>query len=140
MRILINTHFTRFLGLICFAAALTACNKQSSPPAPIPQIYTVKGVINELEPDGKTAVIRHEAIPGYMQAMTMPFEVRDTNLLLGLKAGDTVTFKLAVTATEGWIADLTKLDSQVPAPAPPPAMHVSRALQPLDPGDRLPDY
>jgi protein SCO1/2 len=108
------------------------------------QVYTVKGVIKELQPDGKTAVIRHEAIPGYMQAMTMPFEVRDTNLLHGLNAGDTVSFKLAVTSTEGWIQDLTKIQSAVVAPAPQPAgpeaVHVTRALQPLDEGDRLPDY
>jgi protein SCO1/2 len=106
------------------------------------QVFTVKGVVKEIEPDGKTAVIRHEAIPGYMQAMTMPFEVRDTNLLRNLKPGDAVSFKLAVTPTEGWIQALAKLDSPVPSPAPQPrpVLSVSRALEPLDEGDRLPDY
>jgi protein SCO1 len=130
------------LGLLCLAALLTACNQKSSPPSPSPQIYTVKGVIKELEADGKTAVIRHEAIPGYMQAMTMPFEARDTNLLRGLQAGDTISFQLAVTPTEGWIQAVTKLASAAP-PAASPApetFHVSRALQPLDEGDKLPEY
>jgi protein SCO1/2 len=108
------------------------------------QVFAVKGVIKELEPDGKTAIIRHEAITGYMQAMTMPFEVRDTNLLRGLKAGDAISFKLAVTPSEGWIQSLTKLGSAAPqlAPqaAPQPALHVSRALEPLGVGDKLPDY
>jgi protein SCO1/2 len=110
------------------------------------RVFTVKGVIKELEPDGKTAVIRHEAIPGYMEAMTMPFEARDPNLLRGLKAGDTISFQLAVTPTEGWLQAVTKLSSPAPAPLPapppaaPPSMRVSRALQPLDEGDRLPDY
>jgi protein SCO1/2 len=106
------------------------------------QVYTVKGVIKKLEADGKTAVIQHEAIPGYMQAMTMPFEVRDTNLLHGLKSGDAISFKLAVTPKEGWIADLIKLapSTQIPAPQAVETMHVTRALQPLDPGDMLPDY
>jgi len=126
------------------AAFLTGCNQKNSPSSPSVQVYAVKGVIKELEPDGKTAVIRHEAIPGYMQAMTMPFEVRDTNLLRGLKAGDTVSFQLAVTPTEGWIQALSKLDSAVAAPVPQPVpqetTRVSRALQPLDEGDRLPDY
>jgi protein SCO1 len=145
MRILLTKPFCCFSGLVCLVALLTACNRNSDKSAPAMQIYTVKGVIKELEPDGKTAVIRHEAIPGYMQAMTMPFEVRDTNLLRGLKAGDTVSFKLAVTPTEGWISALTRLGSATaePAPQPPPtqeSMHVSRALQPLDPGDKLPDY
>ena len=134
--------------LLCLVALLTACDQKSSQPSPAPQVYTVKGVIKELEPDGKTVVIRHEAIPGYMQAMTMPFEARDTNLLRGLKVGDAVSFKLAVTPTEGWLEAVTKLDSATPkpvaAPAPPPApqeiIHISRALQPLDEGDRLPEY
>jgi protein SCO1/2 len=106
------------------------------------QVFTVKGVIRELEPDGKTAIIRHEAIAGYMQAMTMPFEVRDTNLLRGLKAGDAISFKLAVTPTEGWIQAVTKLDAAVPEPAPqtPSVLHFSRVLEPLEVGDRLPDY
>jgi protein SCO1/2 len=144
MRILFNTPFGRFFGLLCLAALMTACNQKTSQPALSMQVFDAKGIIKELEPDGKTVVIRHEAIPGYMQAMTMPFEVRDTNLLHGLKPGDAISFKLAVTPTEGWISALTKLDSPTPEPAlqppPPPVMHVSRALEPLEPGDRLPDY
>jgi protein SCO1/2 len=144
MRIFFNIPFGRLFGLVCLAALLTACNKKTSQPVPSMQVYAAKGVIKEIEPDGKTAVIRHEAIPGYMQAMTMPFEVRDTNLLRGLKAGDAISFKLAVTPTEGWIADLTKLDSPAreaaPPPSPPPVTQASRALEPLEPGDRLPDY
>jgi protein SCO1 len=144
MRILFNKRCGRFFGLVCLAAILTACHQKASPPALPTQVYTVKGVIKELEPDGKTVVIRHEAIAGYMESMTMPFEVRDTNLLRGLKAGDTISFKLAVTPTEGWIQAVTKLESASPAPAvqaaPRPVMQVSRALEPLDVGDRLPDY
>jgi protein SCO1/2 len=144
MRKLFNTPFGRYLGLVWLAAILTSCHQKSSPPAAPMQVFTVKGVIKELEPDGKTAIIRHEAIPGYMQAMTMPFEVRDTNLLRGLKAGDAISFELAVTPTEGWIQAVTKLDSAAPElaaqAAPPPVLHASRALEPLDEGDRLPDY
>jgi len=144
MRILFNAPFGRLFGLVCLAALLAGCNRKGSQPAVPTQVFDVKGVIKELEPDGKTAVIQHEAIPGYMQAMTMPFEVRDTNLLRGLKAGDAISFKLAVTPTEGWIADLTKLDSPAPESAPQappqPATNFSRALEPLEPGDKLPDY
>jgi protein SCO1/2 len=132
----------RRLGLLGLAALVTACNQKTSQPSPPAQVFAVQGVIKELEPDGKTAIIRHEAIPGYMEAMTMPFEARDTNVLRGLKAGDAISFQLAVTPTRGWIQAVTKLNPAAPAPqpAPPPAMIVSRALEPLDEGDRLPDY
>ena len=39
-----------------------------------------------LEPNGKAVRIKHEAIPGYMAAMTMPFDVKDTNELAWRRA------------------------------------------------------
>ena len=61
------------------------------------QVFEARGVIQELKPDGKTVRIKHEDIPGYMPAMTMDFEAKDTNNLTGLRAGDAVTFQLVVT-------------------------------------------
>src|SRR5579863_4138167 len=119
MRKLFSMSAYRCVGLISLAALLTGCDQKAAPPVATTQVFTVKGDIKELEPDGKTALIRHEAIPGYMQAMTMPFEVRDTNLLRGLKAGDVISFQLAVAPTEGWIQDITKLESAAPQNAAP---------------------
>ena len=38
--------------------------------------------------------IAHDAIPGFMDAMTMPFDVEDPGLLAGLAPGDRVRFTL----------------------------------------------
>ncbi len=137
----------RGLALAGLAAILSGCGQKDSAHASRTQVFTVKGVVKELEPDGKTVVIHHEAIPGYMESMTMPFEVRDTNLLHGLRAGDAISFELDVTPDEGWIQGLTKLGSAAPGTVAratktetKPVMHVSRALEPLDEGDALPDY
>ncbi len=67
------------------------------------QHFAVKGVVRELKPDGRTVIIRHEEIPSYMEAMTMPFKVRDSNELTRVKAGDEVAFRLNVTEDESWI-------------------------------------
>jgi len=67
------------------------------------QNHSVRGVVRELKPDGRTAIIRHEEVTNYMEAMTMPFRVRDTNELSGLKAGDEITFRLNVTDEASWI-------------------------------------
>jgi len=100
----------------------------------------VNGVVKELEPDGKTVVIQHEAISNYMAAMTMPFEVHDTNLLRGLKPGDAIAFHLVVTSAEGWIDSITpRQKPAAPAPAPAP-VHFTHAVAPLDEGDSLPDF
>jgi protein SCO1/2 len=75
-----------------------------------------------------------------MPAMTMPFEVQETNDLRGLSAGDSITFHLVVTPTHGWVEDITKIGSSPVKPAQVEAVHFSRALPPLDEGDMMPDY
>lgn len=73
------------------------------------QTFAVKGIIKELKADGKTAVIQHETIAGYMEAMTMPFHARDTNVLKGLEAGDQVGFRLSVADDASWIEQVVRL-------------------------------
>ncbi len=65
--------------------------------------YTVRGVVVGLGEDGKSVKVKHEEIPGYMMAMTMPFEARPTNELTGLMRGDQIEFRMRVTETDGWI-------------------------------------
>jgi protein SCO1 len=105
------------------------------------QFFQIKGVIKELGADGKTVVVRHEEIPDYMPAMTMPFAAREPAELAALRAGDTVSFRLTVTAKESWIDQIRKL---APAPAPDsparPTVRIVRDVEPLQIGDALPEY
>ncbi len=97
----------------------------------------------ELESDGRTVRIKHEAIPNYMPAMTMPFEVKDTNELAGLKAGDAVSFRMIVTATDGWIDQIKKGVKPAPANAVPArvgSIRFVRDVDPLNVGEPLPEY
>jgi protein SCO1/2 len=131
------------LLLFCLCCAfICGCGKETG--SADTQTYAAKGIVKELEPDGKTIVISHEAISNYMAAMTMPFEVQDTNELRGLSVGDTITFRLVVTPTHGWVEGVTKIDSEkaLTLTRPSETDHVSftRALAPLDEGDVLPDY
>lgn len=103
------------------------------------QIFQVKGVIQRVEPDGKMALIKHEAIPNYMQAMTMPFDVKDTNELANLRPGDEITFRLVVTPDDGWIENVKKTGAGQ-APQPHESVRVVRDVDPLEVGDVMPDY
>src|SRR3954467_6202778 len=67
------------------------------------RVFQVKGVIKELKPDGKTVVIRHEEVPDYMPAMTMPFEAKIPDELKGLEVGDSVEFRMTVTDNDVWL-------------------------------------
>src|ERR1041385_2356704 len=73
------------------------------------QGFQVKGLVTEVNPAEKSVTIKHEEIPGYMQPMTMPFDVRDTNELAGIEPGDPVSFRLTVSETEGWVDHLQKI-------------------------------
>jgi len=118
------------------------------PAAPAPsgvstQSFEVKGVVVAVQPEEKTVRIRHEKIPGYMDAMTMPFEVKDTNELAGLQAGDEVAFRLLVTPDDGWVENLTKIGTNNAPANPLPAnagLRIVRDVEPLEVGDALPDY
>jgi len=45
---------------------------------------------------GGTVTVRHEAIPGYMEAMTMPFAVSEPGIFEEVRPGDTLEAKLLV--------------------------------------------
>jgi protein SCO1/2 len=136
------------LGSLLLATSCSRETEQKSPePATTPAtstnptIYQVKGVVIELEPAEKTVRIKHEEIPGYMAAMTMPFEVRNTNELRGLEAGDHVAFRMLVTDTDGWIDQVRKLPR--PTTNNPPTtgpFRFVRDVEPLNVGDMLPEY
>ncbi len=74
-------------------------------------------MVKEVNLDAKKVTIRHEEITNYMPAMTMPFKVKDGREIASLHAGDTVTFRLLVTADESWIDLITKTGT---APVEPP--------------------
>ncbi len=113
----------------------------SSDPAPgTTNIYEVKGVIQEIRPNGRTAIIKHEEVPGYMPAMTMPLSVKEAGDLSGVKAGDSVAFRLLVTSDDGWIDQVRVLNHKDMPPVPPPTTRLVRNVDMLGIGDTLPNY
>ncbi len=69
-------------------------------------------MITKLFSDNKSVEIRHEEVPNFMPAMTMPFDVKDPKELTGLKVNDSVTFRLSVTDTDSWIDQITKVEAK----------------------------
>src|SRR5258706_16330688 len=90
-----------------------------TPPNTHQKIFEVKGVVIAVKPKEKSIEIKHEEIPGYMPAMTMPFDVKNTKELAGLQPGDSVLFRMLVTDTEGWIDQIRKISSGGTNVAPP---------------------
>src|SRR4051812_8916537 len=89
-----------FLAVTALAImAALAIHQQVGPtrtfasPTATEQIFDVKGRVVSIEADGKTIHIAHENIPDFMPPMTMPFSVKDAELIRGLAAGDQVKFQ-----------------------------------------------
>jgi protein SCO1 len=136
-----------FFVWVTVIAVFTGCDSHETTPAkPEAGItnYPARGVVQAVRADGKTVVIKHEEIPGYMMAMTMPFEARNTNELAGVKAGDAVSFRLRVTDRDGWIDQLKVLTpapaTNAPATNTPPPFRLLPNVPELKAGDPLPDY
>ena len=108
--------------ILAVATLLTACSsKEAETPAPAAaatasaaptnserRVFQVRGVVKEIK-DTNTVSIAHEEIPDYMVAMTMDFDVKNTNDLTGLAPNDQVTFSMIVTEDDGWIENVRKI-------------------------------
>lgn len=106
-------------------------------------VYVVTGVVRELRSDGTNIVIRHEKIPGFMEAMTMSFVARDPREIISLRPDDRIAFRLLVTADESWIDSVRRLGESappVPAAFPYENARVVRDVEPLEIGQVVPDY
>jgi protein SCO1/2 len=139
-----KSHRTLFgVWLVLLSSCAHCCLEGGSATDPSTSIrsFTVKGKIIALEPDGLTAVIQHEVIPNYMDAMTMPFRARTTNELSGLQPGDIVTFRLLVSDSESWVDSVRKTGrATAPIPSTTPTPVSQPPAKPINVVDGLSAY
>lgn len=112
--------------------------------------YKLTGVVKRVTPESGQVVIAHESIPGFMNAMTMPFTLKDHALLDDVQPGDEVEGDLRVEKEGKLVKDyeLTALVVTHPAlPTPPKKRTLSmknltihEAPTRLEPGDLVPDF
>lgn len=91
----------RFAPLLCLL--FTACAADRS--------FDVRGEVVGFGQDDSTLFVAHEAIPGFMPAMTMP--LRADAPLGPLETGDKIAFTLRVTTDRSWLTDIRVLDDTV---------------------------
>jgi protein SCO1/2 len=99
-------HLNLFFVLLLLAGGCKpkpAILEANSQPA---KTYDARGVVRQIADDRHIVTIQHEAIVGFMPAMTMEFTVKDTNELSGLSLSDEITFKLVVGENDSWIEDI----------------------------------
>jgi protein SCO1/2 len=60
------------------------------------KVYKLRGKVVSTNAATGEVTIKHEAIPGFMEAMTMPYKLKDPNILGELHSGDVLTADLFV--------------------------------------------
>ena len=137
------TRLPGWVLLLCLVALFLA------PSAATAQQYSVKGMVVNVTPSGNTFTASIEAIPGYMRAMTMPFEVRQTKDLDGLVPGAIVEFTLIVEPHSSHAEQIRVLRFENVEQDPFAASRLTlleeivsgaAAVKPLAPGETVPDF
>jgi len=133
----------RLLSLgVCALAALAGCHtgQQSSTQAASDsgeQVYHLRGKIVSTDPAHGIVVVDHQAIPGFMDAMTMPYPLKDPNIISDLHPGDVITADVLVSKTSTQTVLLDHIDviaQSKPDYRPAVIYHVPA------PGDAVPDF
>jgi Cu/Ag efflux protein CusF len=70
--------------------------------AAAPQTHPLRGTVVKLLPDSNQVRVKHEAIPRYMPAMTMSFNVAPADYAR-LRSGDAITATLESRSGEFWL-------------------------------------
>ena len=108
--------------------------------------FAVTGIVLKVDVPGRSFVASIAAIPGYMEAMSMPFSLHDPKKLAKLKPGAYVDFTLVVEKQDSWVEDI-KPHQFVSMEQEPLLARRLQLLQetgvrvkPLEPGQSVPDF
>ena len=70
-------------------------------------VYRVRGVVRKVAEDHTMAVIDHEEIPDYMEAMSMPFYPREPKVFADLEPGQQIEFDYHVAGDRSWVENIS---------------------------------
>ena len=110
------------LVLFFLTMTMAACNKSSSqntnqnadqptvvvPPQVFPRAkrYHLKGKVVSVDKQSKMLNVDGEAIPNFMDAMTMPYEVKPESELDKLSPGDSITADVVLENEKAWLENI----------------------------------
>lgn len=98
----------RICTWIYLALALVATGCGSSTPVNARE-FKLQGQILSVTANHLEATIKHEDIPGFMSAMTMPYKVKDAKEFDPLVPGDLMNATLVVTDNDAYLKDVKKV-------------------------------
>src|SRR5436853_571493 len=70
--------------------------------------FTLQGQVLAISPNHREANIKHEDIPGFMPAMTMPYKVQDAAEFESIAPGDLINATLVVVSNDAYLRNVKK--------------------------------
>lgn len=68
--------------------------------------YELRGEVVEVQPERRTVIVEHAPLEGFMDAMTMPFNVRQEWVLDAAEPGSRIRATLVVDGDRSWLEDV----------------------------------
>jgi protein SCO1/2 len=100
-------------------------------------VYHLRGKIVSTDVAHGIVVVNHEAIPGFMDAMTMPYQLKDPTIASDLHPGDTITADVLVSKSS---EQTVLLDHIVVIAQAKPDYKPAVVYHVPAPGDQVPDF
>lgn len=100
-------------------------------------VYQMRGKIVSTDVTHGIVVVDHEAIPGFMDAMTMPYQLKDPGIASDLHPGDTITADVLVSKSS---EQTVVLDHLVVIAQGKPDYKPAVFYHVPTPGDKVPDF
>ena len=95
---------TLAIAVLLLTLAVTSCNRSSS--AASTKRYHLKGKVVSVDKRGSMLNVDGEEIPGFMGAMTMPYQVKPASELEKLAPGDAITADVVVQEDNAWLENI----------------------------------
>ncbi len=93
--------------LFACAAGLAGCG--GTTPAPPTKQYPIHAVVLSVDSADHTVKLKHNEIKGFMEAMTMDYNIKDRKDLEKLRAGETIDGTLFVQDTDFWVGNVKEV-------------------------------
>ena len=123
---------TRLIFAVVLLLLIAACSSKPPAPSSSAKRYELKGKIVSTDRPNKKMTINHQEIPGYMDAMTMPFTVIDDWAFDAAAPGADIQATLIVDTGRTWLENPVIVNTG-------PASGNEAVVEPK-PGDETPDF
>jgi protein SCO1 len=118
------------VALVALSMPLAACHHEAKVQA---RYYQLKGTVISVDRAHQQIIVNHEAIPGFMSAMIMPYTVKEDGALDDLSAGDRITARVVVMPDDVWLDKILVL-KRATSPQAAVEHHIPQA------GEKVPDF